>query len=54
MYVATVEELTPDGKDKGLIPLTTSELFRRVEERRGDPNLSYSVEVSYMEIYNEK
>ncbi|KAL7422898.1 hypothetical protein Q5752_002195 [Cryptotrichosporon argae] len=43
------------GADKGIIPLTTSELFRRVEQRSAaDPNLSYSVEVSYMEIYNEK
>ena len=44
-----------DGADKGIIPLTTSELFRRVEEEReNDANLSYSVEVSYIEIYNEK
>ncbi|WWD20715.1 hypothetical protein CI109_105191 [Kwoniella shandongensis] len=43
------------GADKGIIPLTTSELFRRVEERMSkDPNLSYTVEVSYIEIYNEK
>ncbi|WVQ85942.1 hypothetical protein IAT38_008110 [Cryptococcus sp. DSM 104549] len=43
------------GADKGIIPLTTSELFRRVEERTAqDPNLSYTVEVSYIEIYNEK
>ncbi|KAK8850531.1 hypothetical protein IAR55_004449 [Kwoniella newhampshirensis] len=43
------------GADKGLIPLTTSELFRRVENRTAnDPNLSYTVEVSYIEIYNEK
>ena len=44
-----------DGADKGIIPLTTSELFRRVEERStSDPKLSYTVEVSYIEIYNEK
>ncbi|KAK4688603.1 hypothetical protein P7C73_g1497, partial [Tremellales sp. Uapishka_1] len=43
------------GSDKGIIPLTTSELFRRVETRTAnEPNLSYSVEVSYIEIYNEK
>jgi len=44
-----------DGADKGIIPLTTLELFRRVEERSAlDINLSYTVEVSYIEIYNEK
>lgn len=43
------------GADKGIIPLTTSELFGRVESRTAsDPNLSYTVEVSYIEIYNEK
>ncbi|ODN82908.1 hypothetical protein L202_01159 [Cryptococcus amylolentus CBS 6039] len=43
------------GPEKGIIPLTTSELFRRVEERTAnDSNLSYTVEVSYIEIYNEK
>jgi kinesin family protein 1 len=47
--------LMADGADKGIIPLTTSELFRRVEERSAqDPKLSYIVEVSYIEIYNEK
>ncbi|WOO79310.1 Kinesin-like protein [Vanrija pseudolonga] len=44
-----------DGPDKGIIPLTTSELFNRVEQQsKKHANLSYSVEVSYMEIYNEK
>ncbi|AAW41182.2 kinesin, putative [Cryptococcus deneoformans JEC21] len=43
------------GAEKGIIPLTTSELFRRIEARMGsDVNLSYTVEVSYIEIYNEK
>ncbi|WWD07311.1 hypothetical protein V865_005409 [Kwoniella europaea PYCC6329] len=43
------------GADKGIIPLTTSELFRRVEQRsEKDSALSYTVEVSYIEIYNEK
>ncbi|RXK41996.1 kinesin [Tremella mesenterica] len=43
------------GADKGIIPLTTSELFNRVESRMSqDTNLSYTVEVSYIEIYNEK
>ncbi|WVQ95660.1 hypothetical protein IAU59_002758 [Kwoniella sp. CBS 9459] len=43
------------GPEKGIIPLTTSELFRRVEERTAkESTLSYTVEVSYIEIYNEK
>ncbi|WRT70718.1 uncharacterized protein IL334_007716 [Kwoniella shivajii] len=43
------------GSDKGIIPLTTEELFRRVQARTSDePTLSYTVEVSYIEIYNEK
>ncbi|KAF8334965.1 uncharacterized protein EI90DRAFT_3280114 [Cantharellus anzutake] len=43
------------GADKGIIPLTCEELFRRVEEQTSaDPNLAFTVEVSYIEIYNEK
>lgn len=43
------------GPDKGIIPLTCSELFVRVEEKTAaDPNLTFTVEVSYIEIYNEK
>ncbi|KAG5643581.1 hypothetical protein DXG03_000634 [Asterophora parasitica] len=43
------------GADKGIIPLTCQELFDRVESKRTvDPNLSFTVEVSYIEIYNEK
>ncbi|KAG0695782.1 hypothetical protein DFH29DRAFT_954061 [Suillus ampliporus] len=43
------------GPDKGIIPLTCSELFVRVEDKRAaDPNISFTVEVSYIEIYNEK
>ncbi|CAO1614618.1 unnamed protein product [Parajaminaea phylloscopi] len=40
---------------KGLIPLTCSRLFDDAAERvQADPNLRISVEVSYIEIYNEK
>ncbi|KAN0062413.1 hypothetical protein ACQY0O_005297 [Thecaphora frezii] len=40
---------------KGLIPLTCSKLFEDVGEKMAaDPNLKISVEVSYIEIYNEK
>ncbi|KAF9076708.1 kinesin-like protein [Rhodocollybia butyracea] len=43
------------GPDKGIIPLTCSELFVRVDERKSlDPNINFTVEVSYIEIYNEK
>ncbi|PCH41538.1 kinesin-domain-containing protein [Wolfiporia cocos MD-104 SS10] len=43
------------GADKGIIPLTCSELFTRVTEKKaGDPHVGFTVEVSYIEIYNEK
>ncbi|KAJ7067845.1 kinesin-like protein [Mycena amicta] len=43
------------GADKGIIPLTCSELFVRVEDKKAlDPNVDFTVEVSYIEIYNEK
>ncbi|KAF8629621.1 hypothetical protein AX15_003358 [Amanita polypyramis BW_CC] len=43
------------GPDKGIIPLTCQELFNRVELRTAsDSNLNITVEVSYIEIYNEK
>ncbi|KAF7301241.1 Kinesin-like protein [Mycena indigotica] len=43
------------GADKGIIPLTCSELFVRVEDKKAkDPNVNFTVEVSYIEIYNEK
>jgi hypothetical protein len=43
------------GADKGIIPLTTSELFETVARKQAlDAKVSYTVEVSYMEIYNEK
>ncbi|RXW24238.1 hypothetical protein EST38_g1621 [Candolleomyces aberdarensis] len=43
------------GPDKGIIPLTCLELFDRVEKKEAaDPNLKITVEVSYIEIYNEK
>ena len=40
-----------DGADKGIIPLTCSELFVRVESKKAvDPNISFTVEVSYIEV----
>jgi hypothetical protein len=44
-----------DGSDKGVIPLVTEELFNRIEQKtKTDPAVEFRVEVSYMEIYNEK
>lgn len=43
------------GSDKGIIPLICSELFKRINnDISADPNLQVTVEVSYIEIYNEK
>lgn len=43
------------GPDKGIIPLTCQELFDRVDARKAaDANINFVVEVSYIEIYNEK
>ncbi|KAI8075132.1 hypothetical protein BC940DRAFT_363173 [Gongronella butleri] len=41
------------GEDKGIIPRTCSELFNRITQST-DINLTHRVEVSYIEIYNEK
>ncbi|OAQ32427.1 kinesin-domain-containing protein [Linnemannia elongata AG-77] len=41
------------GEDRGIIPLSCHELFKRIENNK-DPTLSYRVEVSYMEIYCER
>lgn len=40
---------------KGIIPLTCARLFEDINQKTAaDPNLKISVEVSYIEIYNEK
>jgi kinesin family protein 1 len=40
-----------DGLDKGIIPLTCSELFVRVAEKSvADEQLKFTVEVSYIEV----
>ncbi|KAG9294943.1 hypothetical protein G9A89_017737 [Geosiphon pyriformis] len=41
------------GEDKGIIPLTCCELFNRIV-RNDNPTVKYQVEVSYIEIYNER
>jgi len=40
------------GEDKGIIPLTCSALFDRISNNK-DSNITYKVQVSYIEIYNE-
>ncbi|CAO3645895.1 unnamed protein product [Cunninghamella blakesleeana] len=43
------------GEDKGIVPRTCSELFSRISDaKKNDETIQYQVEVSYMEIYNEK
>ncbi|TKY87059.1 hypothetical protein EX895_003736 [Sporisorium graminicola] len=43
------------AEEKGLIPLTCSRLFDDIRDKTAaDPNLKITVEVSYIEIYNEK
>lgn len=41
------------GEEKGIIPRTCSELFDRVQDKKSE-TLDFQVEVSYIEIYNEK
>jgi kinesin family protein 1 len=41
------------GEDIGITPRTCSELFNRIN-RNQQPNITYRVEVYYIEIYNEK
>ncbi|KAI7873610.1 uncharacterized protein EV154DRAFT_527837 [Mucor mucedo] len=41
------------GEDKGIIPRTCSELFERISDLTSEL-LKFQVEVSYIEIYNEK
>lgn len=39
------------GQDRGIIPLTCSALFDRIEEKlTTEPNVTYTVEVSFMEV----
>ncbi|ORX58670.1 kinesin-domain-containing protein [Hesseltinella vesiculosa] len=43
------------GDDKGIIPRTSADLFDRIQHMMvNDATLHYQVEVSYLEIYNEK
>ena len=41
------------GENKGIVPISCNEIFRRIGENK-DPDKSYEVQVSMLEIYNEK
>jgi len=41
------------GSNKGIVPVSCEEIFRRIEANT-DPNLSFEVTVSMVEIYNEQ
>jgi len=42
------------GKDAGVIPKICQDMFERITELQQDKNLRCTVEVSYLEIYNER
>ena len=43
------------GKNKGIIPITCETLFERAEaQARDDPNRSFQVSVTMIEVYNEQ
>jgi hypothetical protein len=41
------------GTNKGIVPLACSEIFKRIQETN-DPNVTYEVQASMCEVYNEK
>lgn len=42
------------GEEPGVIPKICQNMFQRITEFQKDKNLTYTVEVSYLEIYNER
>ncbi|KAK4193125.1 putative kinesin-like protein unc-104 [Podospora australis] len=42
------------GKEAGIIPNICQDMFKRINEMQQDKNLRCTVEVSYLEIYNER
>ena len=42
------------GEEPGVIPKICKSMFERIEGFQTDKNLKYTVEVSYLEIYNER
>ena len=54
-HATVVKPRAVDGPDKGIIPLTCSELFARVVEKCvADKHLKFTVEVSYIEVRNSE
>ena len=45
--------ITGSENNKGLLPRLCEDLFKRIEQQTSD-ELTFKVQVSYMEIYNEK
>lgn len=41
------------GANKGIVPISCNEIFKRIQENK-DPNTTYEVSLSMIEIYNEK
>ena len=42
------------GEESGVIPRICQNMFERITQLQEDKNLKYTVEVSYLEIYNER
>lgn len=42
------------GKEVGIIPMICQEMFGRIDKIQGDKSTKCTVEVSYLEIYNER
>ena len=42
------------GEEAGVIPKICRNMFERIKDFQKDKNLTYTVEVSYLEIYNER
>ncbi|KAF4547622.1 Kinesin heavy chain-like protein 2 [Elsinoe fawcettii] len=42
------------GAEEGVIPKICRDMFERIGQMQQDPNLTCTVEVSYLEIYNER
>jgi kinesin family protein 1 len=42
------------GKDQGVIPKICQDMFERIGTMQEDKNVRFTVEVSYLEIYNER
>lgn len=42
------------GKEHGIIPNICQDMFKRINQMQEDKNLKCTVEVSYLEIYNER